>query len=86
MNTLTISKDTPELAEALKNCEVGKPETFKVVVTPQAVTDELLVATVDSVTYDEETETAPEEVAATTAKKPYKPRTAQPSATDVAVE
>ena len=88
MNTISISKDTPELAEALKNCEVGKPEKLSITITPQAVTDTLLVATVDEVTYDTEAEAEADvaEEAAAPKKKPYKPRTSAPTALDVASE
>ena len=88
MNTLTIDKTDPAVAEAVASCEVGKPETFTVTVTPQAVTDGLLVATVESITYAEETDEpeTPEAAPAAPAKKPYKPRTSAPTALDVASE
>ncbi len=89
MNTLTLDKSNPDVAKAVEGCEVGKPQSFTITATPVADTDELLVATIDQITY-EESDTAADEATPGTStppkKTPYKPRTAQAGATDMASE
>lgn len=88
MNTITLSKESPEIAKAVAGCEIGVPQKFTITATPVADNDTILVATIDSIEYDEEDqETPPEtEAPAKPAKKPYKPRTGQDSALSVAAE
>lgn len=82
MNIITIDKTQPEFAEALADCEVGVPKTLTLTVVPVTDTDDVFVATVDSVEYSEqlpEEEEAPVEQA----ERAYRPRSRSGSATAV---
>lgn len=75
MNFIAIDKTSPDMAEAVKGCEVGIPKTFTVTATPVSDTDSLLVATIDSVEYTEDDDSAGEEPEeAAPAEMPYKPK------------
>lgn len=73
MNALILSK--ADFAEALADCEVGKPKSLTLTVTPVSVTDDLVVAepTAAEYTPGEEVEEA-EEAPAEAPSGAYKPR------------
>lgn len=77
-DTIILDKTNPTTASAVEGCEVGKPQTFTITVTPLSDDENLLVGTVDSIAYQEgEGEPAVEEEApapAATKEVPYKPK------------
>jgi hypothetical protein len=85
VNSIILDKTNPDIAKAVAGCEVGKPQTFSITATPVADNDTILVATVDSIEYEEpaESETPEEEAPEEAASKPYKPKARKGSATAV---
>lgn len=75
MNLVTLDKSIPEIAEAVAGCEVGKPQTFTITMTPVVDDDTKLLATIDSIEYAEGAGAVEEEEpAAPAGEKPYKPK------------
>jgi hypothetical protein len=87
MNTIILDKSDPEIAKAVAGCEVGKPQTFTIEATPVSDSDTLLVATIDSIEYEEPDGAAPveEDMAGESPETevPYKPKPKKGSATAV---
>jgi hypothetical protein len=83
MNILSLDKSQPEIAEALKDCEVGVPKTLTLTVVPIADNEGAFVATVQEVAYAEEEVVEEEMVPEDDAEVPYKPRASKGSATAV---
>jgi len=78
MNLIVLDKTDKSIADAVAGCEVGKPQSFTLTLTPVADDDTQLVANIDpaSVAYSGEEETPEGESPAeepAASEKPYKP-------------
>lgn len=77
MNLIVLDKSDPVIAEAVAGCEVGKPQSFTLTLTPTLDDDTQLVANIDpaSIVYagEEEAEPMEEEVPVVEGEEAYKP-------------